>query len=165
MEEKMRVSLSLILALVLFASCATERGFVDFKKEGVYASEAAGNKKFEDIGPLSADVSGFAWDSCDKLATEAVRSLVDLAKARGANTVYGIKFDSKDGITTTPTCTKGYGWFALYIVGGLGPWVARSSANGVAAKLAEGAQTSDAIRIPDGADSLAVAKAYIDRVK
>lgn len=154
-------TLCLIFLLALTAACVTERGFVDFKKEGVYASDAAGNKKFDDVGPLSASTRGFAWDSCDSLATEAVRSLVDLAKSRGANTVYGIKFDSKDGVTTTPSCTKGYLWFALYIVGGLGPWVSHVSVNGVAATLQDAPTSVSTIRIPANADSRKLAEVYV----
>lgn len=125
---------TLILASI---SCATENGFVDYKDLGVYTHESAGNKKFEDVGPIKAEASGFVWDSCDKIAKQAVSTLKDIAVTRGGNTVYDIKYVSENGYTKTPTCTVRYGWFAAYVVPGLGPWMTVVEAEGIAAKIPE----------------------------
>ncbi len=124
-----------ILTSLTLSACTTSHGFVNYETSGIYSSENAGNRKFKDVGPVSVNVRTFAWESCDKLAGRAVSELLDVAKTRGGTTVYNIKFDTGDNLVTSPTCSTGWGWFALYIVGGLGPWVQTISVEGVAAKV------------------------------
>lgn len=154
---------SLLLALSL-AACTTSHGFVNYKEVGVYAAADAGNKKFEDVGPVEAAQRGFFFSSCDSLAQDAVRDLLDMAKARGATTVYNVKFDSDNGLVQSPTCSTGWGWFALYGVGGLGPWVKLVAVEGVAAKF-DGAKKENALVIPAGADTTKLAADFVAKMR
>lgn len=151
----------IFIFLLALTACTTHKGFVDYKEIGVYASENAGNLKFEDVGPVSTDVSSFIWASCDTVAKEAVRELIDMAKVRGGNTVYNITFDSDRGRVSTPTCHKRWGWFTLWIVPGLGPWMTATSVDGIAAKLNKDSQTFNSIYIPKNADSSELAETFI----
>ena len=91
-------TLRMLLIAVVISGCTAHSGYVDYKGLGVYSSETAGNHKFEDVSPVSVSQSTWVWDSCDKVATDAVREMLNVAKTRGANTVYKITFafDSSD---------------------------------------------------------------------
>lgn len=147
--------------MVVLSSCTAHSGYVDYKGLGVFSSETAGNHKFADVSPVSVSRSTWIWESCDSLATDAVRELLDIAKTRGATTVYKITFASDSGRTISPTCYKRWGWFFAYIVGGLGPWMTATSAEGMAATLDKDAQPRAGIWLRDGADTQALAASYI----
>lgn len=155
--------LALVLAAALLVGCTTSHGWVDYRELGVYSHENAGNRKFADIGPVAVRSRTFAWGNCDQLSKGVVIELLQIARARGGNTVYKILFEGDNGLSAVPTCTTGWGWFVLYIVGGLGPWVQTSAAEGVAAKVDQGDKVgTGAIRIPENAaDFDAAAEAYL----
>lgn len=156
----MKSYLLLFLSLI-GVSCTTSKGFVPYDQIGVYASALPGGGKYKDIGPISADSSSFVWDSCDKVATEAVRELLDVAKTRGAATVYNITFDSKSGAVTTPTCLTRWGWFVLWIAPGLGPWMLHTGVNGIAAAKIEGESKTSEIQIESNSDTAKLAAAFV----
>lgn len=155
------LALTTTIAAIVTA-CSTHKGFVDYKELGVFSSDNAGNQKFTDVGPISTDASSWVWSSCDVVATNAVRELLDIAKVRGANTVYKITFDSENGRVTTPTCYKRWGWFALYVVGGLGPWMTHTAVEGIAANIANPDKHANAVMLTPNSDTLELAKNYVD---
>lgn len=159
----MRSVMALALALTLGA-CTTSNGFINYQDQHVYASETAGNFKFKDVGPVTGSARSFAWATCDTLAANALREMIDLAKTRGASTVYKITFEGSDGRVTTPTCFTGWGWFALYGVGGLGPWVTSTHVEGIAANLDGDAKATGSIDIRSS-DSQAIAADYVARLR
>lgn len=156
--------LSFLVGALLMSSCTTHKGFVDYQSLGVWASGNAGNLKFQDVGPISADASSFVWKSCDSVATEAVRNLIDIAKTRGGNTVYNITFESESARVSTPTCYKQWLWLATY-VGILGPWVTRASADGIAAKIADQSEKTSGIYLREGVGSEVLAAEYVSKVR
>jgi len=157
--------LFLIIPLFLLYNCTTHKGFVNYKELGVYAHGGAGNKKFEDIGPVNSSSSSWIWTSCDTVATEAVRQMLDIAKTRGANTVYKIVFETDNGRVSIPTCYKRWGWFLLYVAPGLGPWMTATSVEGIAAKIKTLTSTKNAIHIDNDSDTYKLAKDYIINLK
>ena len=160
----MKALMATTLALGLLSlGCTAHNGFVDYKQMGVYASDNAGNAKFKDVGPVAADESSWVWTSCDTVATDAVRRMLDIAKVRGATTVYKITFESDSGRVTTPTCYKRWGWFFAYVVGGLGPWMTHSAVEGIAASM-EGEKVGQSIDIPKGSDTSELAKDFVQGI-
>lgn len=93
--------------------------------------------KYEELMPITESVSGFVWDSCDKVASDVAGVMFDRAKAVGGNALMNVTWFAENGPVTTPTCKTGYGWFALYIIGGLGPWVKSASAEASIIKINE----------------------------
>jgi hypothetical protein len=159
---------NLFIAAILSSgllACSTHKGFVDYKELSVYSSENLGNHKFTDVGPVSGDATSWVWASCDTVATMAVKDLLDIAKTRGANTVYKITFEGNSGRVTTPTCFKRWGWFAMYVVGGLGPWMTISSAEGIAATTEMDTKASGSINIGPGQDTTELARTYISTLE
>jgi hypothetical protein len=154
--------ITLFLSVALFSACTTHRGFVNYQEIGVYASSEAGNRKFSDVGPVNTSASSWVWSSCDFVATEAVRDLLDISKTRGGNTVYNIRFDSESGQVSTPTCFKRWGFFILYLVPGLGPWMTATSVSGVAAKLdGEKPVSENEIRFDNSSDLNLLAEKFV----
>lgn len=71
----------------------------------------------------------FIWTPCDVMADAVINDLKMKAKSKGGDSIANILFE-KDGvyISELPVCEKQLGWFFLYILPGLGPWVQVASA-------------------------------------
>lgn len=95
------------------------------------------NVKYQKIRPIYACSSGFIWENCSKLARDTVLRLQDQAKALGGDGIINIKWSYKDSFVLTPTCKEQNAWFALYILGGLGPWVQTACAEAEAVKFSD----------------------------
>lgn len=157
---------STIICLSLLYSCSHTHTEIDYKKYDLYSSENAGNQKYEEIGPVNASISGFAWDNCQVLATKTVEKLVSEAKARGATAIMNVKWERGDTLIATPNCKNALGWFVLYIVGGLGPWVQTVGVSGTAIKYVDkniSDKKSDNIFLPKNKSSLEIATEYFNK--
>jgi len=128
---------TLILGSALLTSCGYKTGFVDYKRNNMYSESEAGNIQYEEIGPVRGSASGFAWDSCDKTASDAAKAIYERGIVLGGNALMSVSWYGENGLVKSPTCKVGYGWFALYIIGGLGPWVQSAEAEGSVIKLSE----------------------------
>jgi len=128
-----------VITTVFLSSCSVSKGIVEYRKFNMYTAANAGNMKYEELIPITESASGFVWDSCDKVASDVATIMFDRAKAAGGNALMNVKWFAENGSVTTPTCKTGYGWFALFIAGGLGPWVKSASAEASIIKLNEDA--------------------------
>lgn len=128
------LTLSIIVSIV---GCTYGTGSVQYRKYNMYTSTNAGNMKYEEVMTISESARGFVWDSCDVVASKTAGVMYDRAIAAGGNALIDVKWFAESGVTRAPTCKTAYGFFALYIVGGLGPWVKSAQAEAVVAKLSQ----------------------------
>ncbi|AZV46623.1 hypothetical protein C3L23_04835 [Nautilia sp. PV-1] len=130
-----------IVGLFLFTGCTYKNAELNYKQYHAYTLSEGGNLKYKEIGPIYASASGFAWDDCSDIASKVLKRLESKAKALGGDDVINIKWYGEHSLYTIPTCKCGCGWFALYIIGGLGPWVQTAKAEGVAIKFLDSNKT------------------------
>lgn len=118
--------------LSLVAACGTTRTFVDYNRAGLYSTDTVGNVPYVEVGPALASERGFFWEGCEAMAARAVEKLRLAADQRGANSVTGVRWlNQADGTySERPTCTTGWGWFAVVGVGGFMPWVKATELEG-----------------------------------
>ena len=120
----------LLLLSLIFTGCTHHIARMDYSQHGIYASQTAGNKTFQDVGPVSGSKYSWIWVSCEEVAQAAVREMMDEAKAMGANTVYNVRF-SRDGIPSQlPTCERQWGWLLF-----AAPFPISAHVTGMAAKI------------------------------
>lgn len=126
----MRVANTILAGIIMISligsGCATELVQGGFGGRPLFSTFPQ-IKDYTEVGPVSARKYGFIWDKCELLANKAMDAVLDSAKREGANAVVNVKQD----------CTTAYGWFLLYVVPGLGPWVKFVDVSGVAIKRAE----------------------------
>ncbi|MBF0239889.1 MAG: hypothetical protein HQM12_19490 [SAR324 cluster bacterium] len=135
--EKSVVRILVISLLLLGMGCSYQTGIVEYRKYNMYTAANAGNIKYEELLPIQESGSSFIWESCSILTSEIANLMFDRSKAAGGNALMNVKWFAENGAVTTPTCKTGYGWFLLYIVGGLGPWVKSATAEASIIKLNE----------------------------
>lgn len=131
---------ALLLFSLLFSlvGCSTTSiNKLNYNQSGFYSGSEGGNKKFKEIGPIVETVSGFSWDSCEKLVDQAMENTKKNIKAEGGDAIINVRWSKGDFQTAVPTCRNSYGWWALYIVGGLGPWVKSVELTGTIVKNIE----------------------------
>jgi hypothetical protein len=124
--------LFLSLSSIFTTGCISSYGNVDYTQHNISSSDMP-NKRSTNITVKSSKRS-FIWTSCDDLAKEAVVDLVNQAKSFGGTSVSHIKFENGGNLEQTPVCESGLGWFLLYFIPGLGPWVQVSAAEGIVMK-------------------------------
>jgi len=134
MKKNLLIS-CLLGGAILFSGCTYKNAEVNYKQYHAYSATEAGNFKYKEIGPIYASVSGFAWDECAELTSKVLRDLESKAKALGGDAIIDVKWYGENGLYTIPTCRCGCGWFALDIIGGLGPWVQTAKAEAIAIKF------------------------------
>lgn len=120
---------AVIAVAALLTSCSHKTVVLNYQDLSVSdKNEMASSQK--DLGEVVGKYSGHAWDSCEEVTKSAAQKMLANARARGANAVVSLEWKKKDFYVKTPTCKKSYGWFALYILGGLGPWVTSAEVKG-----------------------------------
>lgn len=136
-EIVMKNSLKLLVlaSIASIVGCTYGTGSVQYRKYNMYTSANAGNMKYEEVMTISESARGFVWDSCDVVASKTASVMYDRAIASGGNALIDVKWFAENGVTRTATCKTAYGFFALYIVGGLGPWVKSAQAEAIVVKL------------------------------
>lgn len=147
-----------LMAAGVMAGCSTGSSFVEYDERHMYSGETAGNIEFVEIGPVSAETSGFAWAGCDAMTSEVADDLREAAREVGGNAVINVRWVNFDSglMVRSPVCTTGWGWFALAGVGGLHPWVKNSAAEGIAVYVEEGQITELRDRVDERRDTLMV---------
>lgn len=131
----------LLLVLLLSISCSHKKVILNYKHMSVTDKSSFGNSQ-EDLGEVSGEYSGFAWESCEDVTKNAAEKMLSDARNKGANGVTELVWKKKDYYVKEPTCKKAYGWFGLYILGGLGPWVSSAKVKGRAVKTDETSQST-----------------------
>lgn len=141
--KKTLVASALAVAL---AGCATQQQTVNYTDQGLYSGHTAGNQPYVEISSVTVRRQGFIWDSCAQLTDEVLEEVRDTAATAGANRVInlGWKSPAEVGYSSQPQCVSGLGWFALFGVGGLGPWVKTVEARGTLVYVAD--DTLDALK-------------------
>ena len=131
---------------VAVAGCATQPQTVNYTDQGLYSGNTAGNQPYVEISSVTVRRQGYIWDSCAQMTDDVLDELRDTAAAAGANRVInlGWKSPSEVGFSSQPQCVAGLGWFALFGVGGLGPWVKTVEARGTLVYVTDG--TLDALK-------------------
>jgi len=122
-------SLKVILIASLLVSCSHKSVTLNYRDLSV-TDKAVMTESQQDLGLVEGSYSGHAWDSCEEISKSAVQKLMANARKLGANAVTSLEWQKKDFYVKSPTCKKSYGWFALYILGGLGPWVTSAKVKG-----------------------------------
>lgn len=120
----MRKMISLIVVMSFFmTSCAVRPvNNIAFKDRPLFATIPQ-TKDYVELGRVTAPINGFIWESCESLADDGLNLLIQHSKNMGGNTVIGVQISE---------CQTQYGWFALYILPGLGPWVRGVKVEGIA---------------------------------
>lgn len=115
-----------ILSIALFLNgCATKPiSNISFKERPLYATSPQ-TKDYVELGKVSIRQTGFIWESCENLADEGLDSILNKSKNMNGNAIINVRISD---------CTTAYGWFALYIIPGLGPWVKSVDIDGIAIK-------------------------------
>lgn len=125
---------SLLAIPAILAGCITtsSEGFVNYKAIGdVYGTKPQA-VDYEEIGMVKTDASSFFWTSCDNVCKEAVFDLKYISKDRGGDSLIDVNYQSKQGVSKTPSCVTHWSWAYLYIVPLFGPWVKTCDVEGVA---------------------------------
>lgn len=120
---------AVIMIAALLTSCSHKTVSLNYQELSVSGKDQMTPSQ-KDLGEVIGKYSGHAWDSCEEVTKSAAQKMLANARARGANAVVSLEWKKKDFYVKTPTCKKSYGWFALYILGGLGPWVTSAEVKG-----------------------------------
>ena len=126
-----------LISLLILTGCTYKTATVKYSDYNVYSQNLGGNKEYEEIGPVKVCVSGFIWTDCAQLVDKALVALNEKAKVLGGDGVIKVSWYTDDGKVLTPTCEEQWGWFALYILPGLGPWTKKACVEGVAVKFVD----------------------------
>jgi hypothetical protein len=121
---------------VLFSGCTYKNTTLDYKHYNAYTNFSGGNRHYREISPVSACASGFIWEDCKEIASEALKKLRQKAQVLGGDGVIDVKWEGEDGKVLMPTCREEWGWFAL-ILPGLGPWTKKACVEGVAVEFVD----------------------------
>ncbi len=115
------------LAFISFgiSSCVTSYGTYDNEKLKVNSNINKISTKYV----VTSSTRDFIWADCSELGDYLVKDLISKAKSVGGDSIDNLRFETGSGFNSkTPVCEKGLGWFLIYFVGGLGPWVQVSTA-------------------------------------
>jgi hypothetical protein len=127
---------SIIVIGSIFSGCTYKAGFVKYDKNKIYSAEEAGNLKYVEIAPVEITESGFIWESCNEIATKAVKKFDSIAKANGGNAIMNVKWYGEMYQHQAPQCQTQWGWIAFWPAL-FGPWVKRVKAEGTVIKIIE----------------------------
>jgi len=147
------------LLISVLIGCTYHTGKINYKELAIFSSDNPGNKKFEDIGSVSGSKYTWVWESCDKIAKDAVKDMLDEAKSMGGNTVYKIRFEKGDFLSEKPTCKRQWGWLFFLI-----PFPASAHVEGMAARVHRPAKSSE-IRIDKNADIEELAQSFLKTIR
>ena len=100
--------------------CTYKTATIKYSKYKIYSQNLGGNVKYKEIAPIKACSSSFIWTDCAEIAEDTLKKLQEKAKTLGGDGVIDVKWYVDDGKVLTPTCQEQWGWFALYILPGLG---------------------------------------------
>ncbi|GAB6045392.1 hypothetical protein JCM11957_09900 [Caminibacter profundus] len=126
---------TLIAGSFLITGCTYKTATIKYNDYNAYSQNLGGNRNYKEIAPIRACASGFVWEDCVSIASNTLETLNEKSKALGGNGVIKVKWVHNDQYVITPTCVTQWGWFALYILPGFGPWVQRACAEGIAVKF------------------------------
>lgn len=131
--------IALLLAVTLVACSHHPISNVNYAKYNAHTTSRSISSTFTDIGRISTDNSDFIFKSCEKIAEDTLAELINKARAMGGNAVTNLEWTTHHDLKTlTPTCEIGWGWFAIYVVGGLGPWVKSVEVSATVVNIPEG---------------------------
>jgi len=128
---------SVFCAGVLFSGCTYKNVALDYKHYNAYSNYIGGNRHYREITPIRACASGFIWDDCKEITSEALKKLRQKGQIVGGDGVIDVKWERDEEKVLMPTCRKEWGWFALYILPGFGPWTQKACVEGVAVKFVD----------------------------
>ena len=133
MDHRKAAAVAALAGAGLLAGCTTTTSFTEYDERAMYSTSTAGNIEYVEIGPVTASARGTAFTSCDRLTGRVADDLARHARRHGGNALINVRWINLDDGSTTPTpiCTTGWGWFAVFGVGGLGPWVRGTRAEAV----------------------------------
>lgn len=78
------------------------------------------------LGRVGVHSSGFVWNSCESLANEGIDLAIQKSKNMGGDAMINLSISE---------CTTRWGWFFLYILPGLGPWMTSVDIEGTAVQI------------------------------
>ena len=110
-----------VLLVMVLGGCATHNVNYSYKGHSFYSSEPQ-TKDYRELGQIAVQNYGFVWESCSSLAKGAYGQAENKVESMGGNALMNMRHE----------CVTAYGWFAAYIVGGLGPWVKHVDVSGIA---------------------------------
>lgn len=131
-----RLSIALLAAL-LVSACTTTPNFVSYERYGAYASDRAGNRLYMELGPVQVVEHGYLWDDCETLIERAMARLeVEKALLQG-DAIVNVRWYEHGHAQPAriPHCTRQWGWFALFGVGGLVPWAHVAQVEGLVVRF------------------------------
>lgn len=97
---------------------------VNYEKYSAHITSREISSDFADVGKVSTSKSDFVFKDCREIAESALADLIKKARKMGGNALTNVQWKTHPELKTlTPTCEVRWGWFAAYVVGGLGPWV------------------------------------------
>ncbi len=133
MNNRVSAALAVLAGGGLLAGCTTTTSFTEYDERALYSTSTAGNIEYVEIGPVTASARGTVFAPCDRLVGEVADDLAGQAADHGGNALINVRWINLDdgSHTPTPICTTGWGWFAVFGVGGLAPWVKGARAEGV----------------------------------
>ena len=120
---------------ILFTGCTYKTAVIKYNKFNAYSQNLGGNIQYKEIAPVKSCASDFIWKDCSEVSEEALKRLQEQAKVLGGNGLVNVTWYSDESNVLTPTCKIQWGWFLLYILPGLGPWVQSACVQGVAVKF------------------------------
>jgi hypothetical protein len=130
-----------VLATVALVSCVS-RHQVDYSRFDLYTEVIAGNRQYQQIGPVVAvGMSNLKDGSCQQAVEQAGANLKAAAVAAGGNAVISVRWyepfrRSKAVLVEQPSCSTQAGWYAtLSWVPFVLPGYHRAKAQGIAVKL------------------------------
>lgn len=154
---KVLISSHFIAFFILVGSCTHDAARISMKNYGIYTSDHVGNVAFEDVGPVKGAKYTWIWKGCEDIVTDAIKDMLDQAKALGANTVYNVRFHDGGLPTVVPTCKRQWGWLFFLV-----PFPASSTVTGMAARIdRSNAKIQGALHLNRGEDSEMVAQEYV----
>lgn len=102
-----------VLLAVLFAAsaCSTHRASLNYGEFKTEMSIQTGTPSGEEVGTVMGSTGGAVWDQCDANSRRSVRTMIENAKAKGANAVGNLKWAATG--TGEPGCKKSWGFVML----------------------------------------------------
>lgn len=104
--------LSGALAVLLVSGCTTFKYDLDYKAQKAPVKISTGPGKGEDLGYVTDESGGYIWSNCQQRAQMSLDELYANAKAKGADSIGNIIWDSTG--TSDPGCRRGWGYLILW---------------------------------------------------
>ena len=117
-----RIAWLLMFTLLVGCSARPVRN-MSFQGKPVYEGTPK-ETTYKPLGRIGVHSSVFVWSSCESLANEGIDLAVQKSKNMGGDAVINLSISE---------CTTRWGWFFLYILPGLGPWMTSVDIEGTAA--------------------------------